>query len=60
MPRRALCGSRCVGSRDFVEKVKSDPGIKALHRELEQVDGRTRCENLVKLTGFNSTEKMSL
>jgi putative transposase len=28
-----------VGSRDFVEKVRSELGIKALHRELEQVDG---------------------
>jgi hypothetical protein len=25
-----------VGSLAFVEKVKSEPGIKALHRELEQ------------------------
>ena len=23
----------------FIEKVKSEPGIKALYRELEQVDG---------------------
>ena len=28
-----------VGSLAFVEKVKSELGIKALHRELEQVDG---------------------
>jgi REP element-mobilizing transposase RayT len=28
-----------VGSRDFVEKVRSELGAKALHRELEQVDG---------------------
>ena len=28
-----------VGSLAFVEKVKSEPGIRALHRELEQVDG---------------------
>jgi hypothetical protein len=28
-----------VGSRDFVEKVRSELGIKALHREPEQVDG---------------------
>jgi hypothetical protein len=28
-----------VGRRDFVEKVRSELGIKALHRELEQVDG---------------------
>jgi REP-associated tyrosine transposase len=28
-----------VCSLAFVEKVKSDLGIKALHRELEQVDG---------------------
>jgi hypothetical protein len=49
-----------VGSLAFVEKVKSDLGIKALHRELEQVMGRTRCENPMKLTGANSTSKMSL
>ena len=29
-----------VGSLAFVEKVKSELGIKALHRELEQVDGK--------------------
>jgi hypothetical protein len=28
-----------VGSLAFVEEVKSDVGIKALHRELEQIDG---------------------
>ena len=28
----------CSGSLAFVEKVKSEPGIKALHRELEQID----------------------
>ena len=28
-----------VGSLAFVEKVKSELGIRALHRELEQVDG---------------------
>jgi len=28
-----------VGSLAFVEKVKSELGIKALHRELEQIDG---------------------
>jgi hypothetical protein len=28
-----------VGSLAFVEKVKSELGIKALHRELERVDG---------------------
>ena len=28
-----------VGSLAFVEKVKSELGIKALHREFEQVDG---------------------
>ena len=29
-----------VGSLAFVEKFKSELGIKALHRELEQVDGK--------------------
>jgi hypothetical protein len=28
-----------VGSLAFVEKIKSELGIKALHRELGQVDG---------------------
>ena len=28
-----------VGDLTFVEKVKSEPGIKALHREVEQIDG---------------------
>ena len=28
-----------VGSLAFVEKVKTELGIRALHRELEQVDG---------------------
>jgi hypothetical protein len=28
-----------VGSLAFVEKVKSELGIKALHSELEQIDG---------------------
>ena len=49
-----------VGSLAFVEKVKSQLGIKALHRELEQIDGRMRCENLVKLTGDKLMAKMRL
>lgn len=28
-----------VGSRSFVEKVKNELGVKALHREFEQLDG---------------------
>jgi putative transposase len=28
-----------VGSRDFVEKIKGELGVKALHREVEQLDG---------------------
>jgi hypothetical protein len=28
-----------VGSQAFVEKIKGELGTKALHRELEQVDG---------------------
>jgi hypothetical protein len=31
--------NQCRGSLAFVEKVKSQLGIKALYRELEQVDG---------------------
>jgi hypothetical protein len=49
-----------VGSLAFVEKVKSELGIKALHRELEQMTGRIRYENLVKLTGDKLTAKMRL
>jgi hypothetical protein len=31
--------NQCRGSLAFVEKAKSELGIKALHREREQVDG---------------------
>jgi hypothetical protein len=49
-----------VGSLAFVENVKAELGAKALHRELEQVDGRIRCENPVKLTGANLALKTRL
>ena len=39
-----------IGSLAFVEKVKSELGIKALHRELEQGVGRMRCESKARLT----------
>src|SRR5262249_28431958 len=41
--------SVAVSSLAFVEKVKSEQSIKALYRELEQIDGRMRCANLTKL-----------
>ena len=34
-----VVGAVTVGSLAFVEKVKRELGIKALHRELEHVDG---------------------
>ena len=46
-----------VGSLAFVDKVKSELGAKALHREPEQVDGSYE---LVKLTRPNLTSKMGL
>ena len=39
-PGRTVVGSSCSWQFSFVEKVKGEKrGIKALHRELEQVDG---------------------
>ena len=46
-----------VGSLAFVEKVKSELGIIALHRDLEQVDGPMRCANLAKITEASLTAK---
>jgi hypothetical protein len=40
-----------VGSLAFVEKVKGELGIKAVHREVERGSRRMHCGNRVKLTG---------
>jgi hypothetical protein len=49
-----------VGSRDFVEKVKSEPGIKALNRELEQVDGTYTLRESGEAYRGSITQKTSL
>ena len=49
-----------VGSLAFVEKVQKLARSQVLHREPEQVDGRMRYENQVKVTRPNSTAKMGL
>ena len=48
--RRAVDGSTCGWQSAFVEKVKEKLGPKALHRELDRVDGTMRYENLARLT----------
>jgi hypothetical protein len=35
----------------FAEKVKSELGVKAMHREIAQAGGTMHCGNRVKLTG---------
>jgi hypothetical protein len=49
-----------VGSLAFVEKVKSELGIKALHRELEQVDGTHALRESGEITGDKLTAKTRL
>jgi hypothetical protein len=49
-----------VGSRAFVEQVKSDLGINALHRELEQVDGTYTLRESGEAYRANSTSEMRL
>ena len=49
-----------VGSLAFVEEVKSELGVKALDRELEQIDGTYGCANLAKFTSADLTAKMRL
>ena len=44
----------------FVEKVKSELGIKALHRELEQVDGTYGLRESGEAYRDKLTEKMRL
>jgi hypothetical protein len=49
-----------VGSLAFVEKVKSELGIKTLHRELEQVDGTYALRESGEATETNLTAKIRL
>jgi hypothetical protein len=38
-PRRSVVGSIAVGSLAFVERIKGELGIKAVHREVERAGG---------------------
>jgi hypothetical protein len=49
-----------VGSLAFVEKVKSELGIKALHGEFEQVDGTYALRESSELYRGQLTAKMTL
>jgi hypothetical protein len=48
-----------VGSLPFVENVKSELGLKAVHRAVSRQAGHRYCGNGVKLTRANTPAKMT-
>jgi hypothetical protein len=57
---RDACWSEAiaVGSLAFAEKVKSELGIKALHREVEQADGTYALRESSEAYGAHSPKKV--